>query len=159
ADVEVDDAVIVDVDLPVVVEVAVEPARDPERRAGVDVAVVVDVDLAVEVRVAAVGVHDQGLRAGNSLPGPDGGGGGGGEAFDFGCLGDADGGDAARRGLRLRGHDALPVPRAAVASGLNETGDATVGIAGGGADGQWGDELVVGDVQLSAVAEGHVVDH
>src|SRR5438876_746524 len=73
ADVEVDDAVIVDVDFSVVVEIAVEPAARSQRDVEIDSAVVIDVDLAVQVRVAAVGVHDQRLIAGHSLAGPNGG--------------------------------------------------------------------------------------
>src|SRR4051812_27513558 len=48
ADVEVDDAVVVHVDLPVVVEVAVVPAGGAEVHVEVDSAVIIDVDLAVE---------------------------------------------------------------------------------------------------------------
>src|SRR4051794_25868255 len=50
-DVEVDDAVIVDVDLPVVIEVSVVPAGDAQGGVEVDPPVVVDVDPAVEVGV------------------------------------------------------------------------------------------------------------
>src|SRR5439155_21011916 len=49
ADVEVDDAVVVDVDFSVVIEVAVEPAAGAEWHVEVDPTVVVDVDLPVEV--------------------------------------------------------------------------------------------------------------
>src|SRR5205809_765369 len=54
ADVEVDDAVIIHVDLPVVIEVSVVPARRAERDVQVDATVVVDVDLSVEIRVPAI---------------------------------------------------------------------------------------------------------
>src|SRR5207247_5997845 len=47
--VEIDDAVVVDVDLPVVVEVSVGPAGDAQAHVEVYFAVIVDVDLAVEV--------------------------------------------------------------------------------------------------------------
>src|SRR5439155_17366940 len=90
ADVEVDDPVVVDVDLAVVVEIAVGPTGDAERHGEVDAAVVVDVDLAVEIRVPAVGVHHQRVAAGNRLSRPDGGIGGSGQAFDFLAGGHAD---------------------------------------------------------------------
>src|SRR5205823_4062152 len=59
ADVEVDNAVIVDVDFAVVVEIPVEPAADVHRGVEIDPAVVVDVDLAIERGVAGVGELDQ----------------------------------------------------------------------------------------------------
>src|SRR5262249_19821774 len=58
AHVAVENDVIVDVDLAVGVEIAVEPAAQGRCDALVDVGVVVDVQLSVEVGVAAVGEFD-----------------------------------------------------------------------------------------------------
>src|SRR5947208_10180514 len=59
ADVEIDDPVIVDVDLAVEVEVAIEPPGRAQRDVEIDPPVVVDVDPAVEVGIAAVGQLDE----------------------------------------------------------------------------------------------------
>src|SRR3954451_10509408 len=52
----VDQRVVIEVNLAIAVEIAVEPAGAVLVEAGVDAAVVVEVDLAVEVGVAVVGV-------------------------------------------------------------------------------------------------------
>src|SRR5262249_29429830 len=126
-DVLVDEVgVVVDVDFPVVIEVAVAPSGQASGDALVDLHIVVDVDLAIEVRVAAVGVHDQRVGACHRLTGPDGRGGGG-DALGLGRLGDADVGVVAADGVRLGSRDAGGSgPPAAVASGGNEPGDAVV---------------------------------
>src|SRR5439155_7068986 len=105
ADIEIDDAVIVDVDLPVIIKVAVAPSGDSQRHGEVDAPVVVDVYLAVEIRVPAVRVHDQRVASRHRLAGPDGRCGGG-DAFRLSGGGDADAGEAPRRGAALRGDDA-----------------------------------------------------
>src|SRR5437016_855908 len=56
---KIDDAVVIDIELAVVVEIAVVPAADAaERDVEIDLPVVVDVDLAVEGGVAGPGVFD-----------------------------------------------------------------------------------------------------
>jgi hypothetical protein len=50
--IEIDDAVIVHVHFPVVIEVPADPAAGSERRGEIDLAVVVDIDLAIERGVA-----------------------------------------------------------------------------------------------------------
>ena len=70
ADVSVDDPVIIDVDLPIVVEIAIEPHIRAEVYVPVDTTVVVDVELSVEVRVPAVGELDQDARPVDGLPVP-----------------------------------------------------------------------------------------
>src|SRR5258705_317921 len=55
---EIDDAVVVDVDLPVVVEVAVEPAVGIQIHVEIDPAVIIDVDLPIEICVGGPGVFD-----------------------------------------------------------------------------------------------------
>src|SRR5207249_896792 len=142
-----DDPVVVDGQLAVVVEVAVDPALRLERVVEVDFPIVVDGQLAVEVGVAAVGVlHDHG-------------GGGDGFAVEGAGLGAGQvegvggGGDGERRQLAAGAgaDDAAPIPRAAVAAGGDQAGDAGVGRAGpragvAAAD----DQVVVGQVELPA---------
>src|SRR5206468_3144486 len=98
------DAVVVDVDLSVVVEVAVDPTRQADGDAGINVAVVVDVDLTVEIRVSAVGVHDQRVASGDGLSVPDGGRARG-DALDLRAGGHADAGEVARGRAGLRRDD------------------------------------------------------
>jgi hypothetical protein len=57
--VRVDDRIIIDVDFPVIIEVAVEPAARACSDVQIDAAAVVDVQLPVEIGVAGVGVHDE----------------------------------------------------------------------------------------------------
>src|SRR5204863_9896015 len=137
--------VVIDVDRPVVVEVAVEPASGAQWDVEIDSAVVVDVDFAVEVGVAAVGVHDQRVAAVDGLAGP-GGGFTGRNAFDLLRGGDAGGGEVA---ARAGGDDAGAVPdarrRRAVAAGLDEACQAGVGRAVPRSDGVvgGGDQAIV----------------
>src|SRR5262249_11651935 len=115
ADVEVDDAVIVDVDLPVVIEVAVVPAARPQRGVEIDSTVVVDVDLSVERGVAGVGVHNQGVGGGDGASAEEG------EAGLAGA-GDAERGEAGRGGGHA-GVQARAVPRSHPAAGVAAAGD------------------------------------
>src|SRR5207249_2600694 len=105
-DVEVNDAVVVDVDLPVVIEIPVGPAGHTEADVEVDLAVVVDVDLAVQIGVAAVRVHHQGIAACDGPSGPHGGIARAGQVLRLLTGGDADGGEAAAGGVGLGGDDA-----------------------------------------------------
>src|SRR5439155_3688657 len=108
-----DDSVVVDVDLAIVIEVAIGPTGDSERYREVDPAVVVDVDLAVQIGVAAVGVHDQRVGPADGLSRPDGGRGAAeGNAFHFRPGGHADAVEVARGRDGLRGENAgAPIPR------------------------------------------------
>src|SRR5439155_26736024 len=122
ADVEIDDAVVIHVDLAVIVEIAVRPAGYAQAHVEVNLAIVVDVDLAVEIGIPAVGVHDQCVGPSDGLSAPDGRVAGVGEVLHLLRGGDADAGEVSAGRVALRGDDSAAVPerqRVAVSAGLN----------------------------------------
>src|SRR5439155_5163277 len=122
-DVEVDDSVVIDVDFPVIIQVAVEPAGGCERDVEIDSPVVVDVDVPGEVGVAGVGEFDQDGRAVDGLAVED----AAGVAETLRGLGDAQRGQAAAGG---GGEDAARAgPVAAVSPGSDQACDAVVETA------------------------------
>src|SRR5205823_10741470 len=106
-DVEVDDAVVGDIDLAVVVEVPVEPPVHAEGNVEIDPAVIGDVDLAVQVCIPSIGVHDERVGAGHGLSSEDGGIGRVGQPLRLLSGGDTDGVEDAGGGGGLGGDDAV----------------------------------------------------
>src|SRR5205807_2705040 len=105
-------------------------------------------------RVAAVGVHDKRIGAGDGLAGPGGGVARVRQVLDLLRGGDADRGVIAGGGVGLRSDDSAAAPAAAVAAGLDQACDACVAASGERADGGFGDEVIVGEVQLGAGGDG-----
>src|SRR5207253_2789854 len=148
-EVEVNNSIIADVDLPIVIEIAVAIAGDVQRDVKINPAVIGDVDLAVDVRVAGVRVSHDGIAAVDDLPGI-------GDALDVADLGGGERGEAGGDGAGHARDDAASRPArtraAAVATRRDQPGDARVRAADQGSQRPGGgdEQLVVLEIELSA---------
>src|SRR6185437_3247987 len=64
----IDDEIIIRIDPPVIIEIAVGISRCIRGVTAVDSKIIVAVDRAVQIRIAGVGIHHQNVRAANALP-------------------------------------------------------------------------------------------